>query len=204
LLAKVARWDPDKRWLMALDAVGELKSRGLQPLFVARGGIEAHGREVIARARALGLAASLANCGDSSAAALSRAIGTALSGDVVFLQSMLSWSQLQCLYRASDGVLANSGIEPFGLVGLEAMACGGLSFLGATGEDYATSGHDAISLQSSSSNELVAHLLYLRAHPDLAMQLRHQARKTAARFTWSHVIHTHIAPLLFSREPACV
>ena len=126
------------------------------------------------------------------------------SSDVVFLQSMLSWSQLQCLYRASDGVLANSGIEPFGLVGLEAMACGGLSFLGATGEDYATSGHDAISLQSSSPNELVAHLLYLRAHPDLAMQLRHQARKTAARFTWSHVIHTHIAPLLFSREPACV
>ena len=204
LLAKVARWDPDKRWLMALDAVGELKSRGLQPLFVARGGIEAHGREVIAHARALGLAASFANCGDSSVAALSRAIGTALSGDVVFLQSMLSWSQLQCLYRASDGVLANSGIEPFGLVGLEAMACGGLSFLGATGEDYATSGHDAISLQSSSPNELVAHLLYLRAHPDLAMQLRHQARKTAARFTWSHVIRTHIAPLLFSREPACV
>lgn len=24
LLAKVARWDPDKRWLMAIDAVGEL------------------------------------------------------------------------------------------------------------------------------------------------------------------------------------
>lgn len=31
LLAKVARWDPDKRWLMALDAIGDLKVRGLHP-----------------------------------------------------------------------------------------------------------------------------------------------------------------------------
>ena len=203
LLAKVARWDPDKRWLMALDAVGDLKVRGLQPLFVARGGIEAHGREVIARAAALGLAASFVTCGDSSAAALCRAIGTAQPGDIVFLQSALSWPQLQCLYRASDGVLANSGIEPFGLVGLEAMACGGLSFLGATGEDYATPGHDAISLQTSSPNELVARLLYLREHPDLATRLRHEARRTAARFTWGQVIRTHIAPLLSSTGPEC-
>ena len=90
---------------------------------------------------------------------------------------------MQCLYRASDGVLANSGIEPFGLVGLEAMACGGLSFLGATGEDYATPGHDAISLQSGSPGELVERLLYLREHPDLGARLRHAARRTAARFT---------------------
>ncbi|MBI3041732.1 MAG: glycosyltransferase [Betaproteobacteria bacterium] len=203
LLAKVARWDPDKRWLMAVDAVGDLKARGLQPLFVARGGIEAHGSEVIARARALGLEATFVTCGDSSATALCRAIGTAPPGDIVFVQNALSWPQLQCLYRASDGVLANSGIEPFGLVGLEAMACGGLSFVGATGEDYVTPGHDAISLQTSSPNELVAHLLYLREHPDLATRLRHEARRTAARFTWGQVIRTHIAPMLSSAGPAC-
>lgn len=203
LLAKVARWDPDKRWLMAIDAVGELKARGLRPLFVARGGSEAYGQEVLARARATGLEAANTTCGDSSAAALCRTIAASHSSDVVFVQSALSRPQLQSLYRASDGVLANSGIEPFGLVGLEAMACGGLSFIGATGEDYATPGHDAISLQTSSPSELVAHLLRLREDPRLAKQLRHEARRTAARFTWGQVIRTHIAPMVSSAVRAC-
>ena len=198
LLTKIARWDPDKRWLMAMDAVGELKTRGLRPMLVARGGIEDHGREVVARARTLGLAATSITCSDSSPGALWRAIATAQPSDVVFVESALSRPQLQCLYRASDGVLANSGIEPFGLVGLEAMACGGVSFLGATGEDYATPGHDAISLQTSSPSELVAHLLYLREHPRFAARMRHEARKTATRYTWGHVIRAHIGPMLSS------
>jgi glycosyltransferase involved in cell wall biosynthesis len=198
LLTKVARWDPDKRWLMAVDAVGELKTRGLRPLLVARGGIEDHGREVVAHARSAGLIAASVSCVDGSAAALWQAIRTAPPSDVVFIENALSRPQLQCLYRASDGVLANSGIEPFGLVGLEAMACGGVSFLGATGEDYATPGHDAISLQSSSPRELVAHLLYLRQHPDRVTRMRHHARRTAMRFTWDQVIHAHITPMLTS------
>ena len=70
LLAKVARWDPDKRWMMAVDAVGELKARGLRPFFVARGGVEAHGREVLARAHALGLKPGFVDCGEPSAMAL--------------------------------------------------------------------------------------------------------------------------------------
>jgi glycosyltransferase involved in cell wall biosynthesis len=196
LLTKVARWDPDKRWLMAVDAVGELKNRGARPLLIARGGIEAHGREVVGRARAVGLAATSIRCEDKSAAALWRAIRNAQPSDVIFVESALSRPQLQCLYRASDGVLANSGIEPFGLVGLEAMACGGVSFLGATGEDYATPGHDAISLQSSSPRELVGHLLYLREHPHIAARMRHHARKTASRFTWDQVIRAHITPIV--------
>jgi glycosyltransferase involved in cell wall biosynthesis len=202
LLAKVARWDPDKRWLMAVDAISDLKARQLRPLFIARGGIEEHGREVIARAQAAGLATNHVECGDGSAASLCRAIANAPPSDIVFVHSALSRAQLQCLYRASDGVLANSGIEPFGLVGLEAMACGGISFLGATGEDYATPGHDAISLQTSRPGELVGHLLYLREHPELARRLRHQARRTAALFTWDKVIRAHIAPMLMPERAA--
>ena len=202
LLAKVARWDPEKRWLMAVDAIGQLKALGLKPLLVARGGVEAHGEEVIARARALGLAATFATCDDASPAALCRAVAVAGSGDIAFIPSTLSRPQLQCLYRASDAVLANSGIEPFGLVGLEAMASGGLSFVGATGEDYATPGYDAIALQTDSPAELVAQVLYLREHRDLAARLRHEARRTAARFTWGKVIRRHIAPMLASMEYA--
>jgi glycosyltransferase involved in cell wall biosynthesis len=198
LLTKVARWDPDKRWLMAMDTVGELKTRGMRPLLVARGGIEDHGREVVERARAVGLSATTVTCSDERPAALWQAIATAQPSDVLFVESALSRPQLQCLYRASDGVLANSGIEPFGLVGLEAMACGGVSFLGATGEDYATPGHDAISLQSSNPRELVAHLLYLQEHPRFAKQMRLEARRTATRYTWERVIRAHIGPMLSS------
>lgn len=114
----------------------------------------------------------------------------------MLVQSALSRPQLQLLYRASDGVLANSGFEPFGLVGLEAMACGGLSFVGATGEDYATPGFDAISIQTDSPGELVRQLLHLRGSPQLAARMRRQARQTAGRFTWAEVIRTHFEAFL--------
>src|SRR5262245_2859735 len=48
VLVKMARWDPDKRWLAAVRATAELKRMGLRPLLFARGGSEAHGREVLA------------------------------------------------------------------------------------------------------------------------------------------------------------
>lgn len=202
LLSKVARWDPDKRWLMAVDAVHGLKAQGLRPLLVARGGVEAHGGEVMAHACAIGLETTVVACADDTAVGLCRTLETARSSDVVFVRSPLSRDQLRCLYRASDGVLANSGIEPFGLVGLEAMACGGLSFLGATGEDYARPGHDSISLQTASPRELVAALLRLREHPDVTKRLRHEARRTASNYTWDQVIRTHIAPMFASPELA--
>ena len=196
LLVKVARWDPDKRWLMAIDAIGELKSRGTKPLLLARGGVESHGRDVVERAKRVGLTTASVTCPDKTPATLARAIAAAPASDVLFLERPLSRAQLQCLYRASHGVLANSGMEPFGLVGLEAMACGGVSFLGATGEDYASPGYDSISLQSGSPSELVAHLMYLRTNREVETRLRHHARRTAARYTWDHVIRAHMTPMM--------
>ena len=196
LLVKVARWDPDKRWLMAIDTIGELKARRLRPLLVARGGVESHGREVVDRARRLGLDTAWLGAADRSPEALAQAIGNASQCDVAFVERPLTRPQLQCLYRASHGVLANSGVEPFGLVGLEAMACGGVSFLGTTGEDYASPGHDSISVQGESPGELVAHLLYLRGNREFESRLRTHARRTAARYTWDYVIRAHIAPMV--------
>lgn len=196
LLVKVARWDPDKRWLMAVDGIGALKRLGLRPLLVARGGVEEHGVDVLARVRNLGLVTANITCADNTAHALWRALVNGPQADVIFVKSALSRAQLQCLYRASQAVLANSGVEPFGLVGLEAMACGGVSFLGTTGEDYATHGHDSISIQTADPGELVSHLMYLRTNRAYESGLRHQARKTACRFTWKRVIQSHIAPML--------
>jgi len=36
-LCKVARWDPDKRWFLAIDTVRVLKNLGWRPLLLARG-----------------------------------------------------------------------------------------------------------------------------------------------------------------------
>jgi hypothetical protein len=38
VISKVARWDPDKRWLLAIDTVGAMKRVGWKPLLIARGG----------------------------------------------------------------------------------------------------------------------------------------------------------------------
>ena len=51
VLSKVARWDPDKRWLLAIQTVRVLKDQGWHPLLIARGGMEAHGAEVLAEPR---------------------------------------------------------------------------------------------------------------------------------------------------------
>src|SRR5262249_21344043 len=72
LLAKVARFDPDKRWHMAVPAVAELKRRGARPVLVMKGGIEPHGGEVLAQAAAIGLAIR-----DVTAAGRSREAGLA-------------------------------------------------------------------------------------------------------------------------------
>ena len=76
------------------------------------------------------------------------------------------------------------------------MACGGLSFLGATGEEYATPGFDSISVQTDSPAEVVGQLLRLRAQPQLARRMRHHARRTATRFKWAEVIHSHLTPMV--------
>ncbi|TAM60491.1 glycosyl transferase family 1, partial [bacterium] len=55
LLAKVGRFDPDKRWIQAVEATAALKQWGMRPRLVVRGGMEPHGRDVFARALELGL-----------------------------------------------------------------------------------------------------------------------------------------------------
>src|SRR5262249_7705295 len=55
VVTKVARWDPDKRWLLAIDSVSAMKRQGWRPLLIARGGMEAHGAEVLQAAVNAGL-----------------------------------------------------------------------------------------------------------------------------------------------------
>jgi glycosyltransferase involved in cell wall biosynthesis len=189
LLSKVARFDPDKRWLMAVEAVAGLKRRGLPVLLIARGGIEAHGAEVLGRAHALGLRVREARAdGQDAHAALAAILDAARDADLVDVRFPMDEPLLAAFYRASDAVLANSGREPFGLVGLEVMASGGVAFTGATGEEYARSHRNAVVLETDDPGEIEAAVLDLLAQPALADRLRRAARQTAASHTWSHAV----------------
>src|SRR3990172_2121852 len=159
ILCKVARWDPDKGWNAAVEATATLKRAGLKVVLLARGGIEPHGHEVLRYAARLGLRVNDAYPGIDGQGGYQAAIAQASESDVINIRSHLPLNFLRVLYRGSHAVLANSGHEPFGLVGLETMASGGVAFTGGTGEDYAVPGWNALVLQTRDPNEFVRHLV---------------------------------------------
>src|SRR5258708_18851641 len=118
-------------------------------------------------------------------AALLRANGAA---DVINLPTFVSVELLAITYRACDAVLANSGHEPFGLVGLEVMAAGGLAVTGSTGEDYAEAYRNALVVETSDPVELVTELALLKERPGLALRIRKRGRTTAREYVWEKVI----------------
>ncbi len=199
VLTKVARWDPDKRWLLAVDTVVELKRQGLRPLLIARGGVEAHGSEVLARAAAAGLRVVQRSPVGSRDLSVAESLSDLSDTDVVDLRCVLGPDSRRMLFRASAAVLANSGHEPFGLVGLEAMAAGGLVCVGGTGEDYAIPGWNALVLQTSDPRELITVLNRLLVDTVEGRAIRRRGRATARRYLWSEVIMRHLLPQLSVR-----
>jgi glycosyltransferase involved in cell wall biosynthesis len=194
LLAKVARWDPDKRWLLAVDIVEELKRRGHRPLLVARGGVEAHGGEVLARARAAGLRVVRRLALHAGVRGVLDVLDSVDDVDVVVLGSHLDAAARSVLFRGAHAVLANSGHEPFGLVGLEAMAAGGLACTGASGEDYAIDGQNALVLQQDSPHEFVSLFGRVRQQPDHDRRLRRSGMATARQYAWPQVVDRALLP----------
>ncbi len=195
VLAKVARWDPDKRWNMAVEAVARLKAGGKKAVLLARGGIEPHGEEVLSRARSLGLKVrDVTARGDAFGDHL-RAIREQRGADVLNLRFHCPQGLLKVLYRSADAVLANSGHEPFGLVGLETMAAGGIAFTGSTGEDYAIHDRNAMVMETADPKEIESYIGYLNRHPEKKQSMRHAGRETARQYVWDRVIMNLIRKL---------
>jgi glycosyltransferase involved in cell wall biosynthesis len=188
ILSKVARWDPDKRWNMAIEALARLKARGLRTVLLARGGIEPHGEEVMHNARSLGLVVQDMWTSGSTLEDYSRAVEGHNGADLLNIRFHCPQEFLRILYGASDVVLANSGHEPFGLVGLETMAAGGIAITGCTGEDYAVPFFNAIVLETSDPAEIEGYVAFLDEHPQEKERIRRAARQTASLFTWEAVI----------------
>jgi hypothetical protein len=118
VVSKVARWDPNKRWLMAVEMVVAMKQLGWRALLIARDGVDAHGAEVLAAA-AGGLSIAEGGCPKGGVRGLLRVLEPVEGVDIVSLVSPLDAGSCQLLFHSAAAVLANSAHEPFGLVGLE-------------------------------------------------------------------------------------
>jgi glycosyltransferase involved in cell wall biosynthesis len=186
-LLKVGRYDPDKRWLQAIDAVAHLRTHGVPVQLIMRGGKEPYGNVILSRARERGLSISDVTLAESTPAQLAQALREQRA-DVVNLRSFLPDETLYALYGAVEATLANSGKEPFGLVGLEVMASGGIPVCGSTGEDYAQPFENAIVCDTEDPLELAAYLQRLFGDAQLAGTIRQHARETARRYAWPEVL----------------
>jgi glycosyltransferase involved in cell wall biosynthesis len=184
---KIGRFDPDKRWLMAVSAAAYLKRRGHRVKLLMRGGREPHGGEVLNHARLQGLTV-IDTATPADAAGLASLMRQNPDADVINLTSFVSDGLLRVIYAACDAVLANSGHEPFGLVGLEVMAAGGLAVTGSTGEDYAEPYRNALVLDTNDPVELVTQLVLLKERPKLAASIRRRGRTTARYYVWEKII----------------
>jgi glycosyltransferase involved in cell wall biosynthesis len=188
-LVKVGRFDPDKNWFAAIDAVAELKALGLQPQLIARGGREPYGEAVWERARRRGLSVAHVSADGDDLDALVATLAEA-NADVVHLQAFLPDATLYGFYVAADAVLANSAKEPFGLVGLEVMAVGGIPVCGSTGEEYAEPFGNAIVCDTEDGRELAGYLKTSFGDDRATDRMRQAGYATANRYVWPHVLET--------------
>ncbi len=200
LFVKVGRYDPDKRWLQAIDAFAIVRANHPEAQLLIRGSKSAYGDEVRARSYACGLtiepfAGRARFDGDIDQVFASRA-------PIVELQTFVPDDVLFTLYNLADAVLANSGKEPFGYVGLEVMAAGGVAVCGSTGEDYAEPFVNAIVCDTSEGRELAAYLESALADRTLNARLRAEGRATAHLFAWPRVLDLLEQKLNFIRSAA--
>jgi glycosyltransferase involved in cell wall biosynthesis len=196
-LFKIGRFDPDKRWIMAIEAIARLKDSGYPVTLLVRGGIEPHGAEVFRHAYHRGLhiqdvvaqRPNLYQCLD--------AFENAGLADIYNLRFFLPEEFVRTAYASADATLANSGHEPFGLVALEVMAAQGIAVTGSTGEDYAISFENAIVTETDDPDEIVGYLLYLSRHPEEQERIRISGQETAKQFLWDRVLENLLGKLEF-------
>ncbi len=187
LCFKMARWEREKGWAQALDAVTRLRERERPMVLIARsGGPTGSGGELARDAEERGLKLASFDSEGAFIAGLGESVRD--GADVANLRFGVSASLARTLYVASDGVLANSVSEPFGLVGLEAMAAGGVAYTGGTGEDYAIGGRNAVVLETLDPGEIVRRWEELASSPETMTRLRREAKKTARDYEWSSVV----------------
>src|SRR4029077_2648455 len=146
------------------------------------GGKEPYGREVLQMAAALGLHVQERALHSPD----ERGMIDALEGldhiDVLSLLTPLDRKTCSLLFRAADATLSNSSHEPFGLVGLEAMAAKGIACVGNTGEDYAVPGYNALVMETDDPQEFMGLFGALRNERWRERALREAGQRTARQY----------------------
>jgi glycosyltransferase involved in cell wall biosynthesis len=188
LAFKIGRFSPDKRWNQAVAAVAELRAEGMPARMLMRGGMEPYGASVLAFAKECGLEVTDWHEPVEDAGGIVRALAETDGAPIVHLRRFLPDQVITEISVGATAVLANSGHEPFGLVGLEAMAAGGVAMVGATGEEYARPYGNAIVVETDDPTEIASALDGLVEQPALGERLRLAARRDAADFAWPIVI----------------
>jgi glycosyltransferase involved in cell wall biosynthesis len=179
-----------------------MKREGGRPLLIARGGTEPHGEEVLAAARSLGLRIVDRTWSQPGVRGILEALRDLGDADVVNLRAHVDPDSRRLLFRGTDAVLGNSSHEPFGLVGLETMAAGGIAFTGCSGEDYAVPGQNALVLETDEPQEFLRLFHRLRSNPDEAQSLRRAGRATARRYAWPEVVNRVLLARIELLQPA--
>jgi glycosyltransferase involved in cell wall biosynthesis len=198
LFVKVGRYDEDKRWMQAIEAFAILRAEFPEATLVVRGGREAYGEAVFARARDLGLSVEDVKVASREPEPLIEALAQSQAA-IVNIRSFVPEELLFALYHIADAVLANSGKEPFGLVGLEVMAAGGVAVTGATGEDYAEPFSNAIVCDTNDGRELAAYLAALLRDPRRASAMRAAGESTADHYRWSLILEILAAKAAYAQ-----
>ena len=188
LFVKVGRYDEDKRWMQAIEAFALIRAKHPKATLLVRGGREPYGETIFARARELGLDVADVRAESRDPQPLLQALA-GQSAAILNVRSFVPEELLFAFYHVADAVLANSGKEPFGLVGLEVMAAGGLAVTGSTGEDYAQQFENAIVCDTGDGRELAAYLDVLLEDAALARAIRIAGEATAERYTWPIVLN---------------
>ena len=163
-------------------------SEGMPARLIMRGGIEPFGAEVLRYAHSIGLEVIDWHDPVEDAGGIVQALTETDGAPVVHLRRFLPDPVIAELNAAATAVLANSRHEPFGLVGLEAMAAGGVAMVGPTGEEYARPYGNAVVVETEDPTEVASALRGLVEQPALGKRLRLQARRDAADFAWPLVI----------------
>jgi len=200
IFTKVDRWRQDNGWKATVNAIHNLNRVGDSAKLLAHIGMESDRKKVAHEAKSLGMVIeNITSQIDSNNSYLnvmsendltrySQALAKASTSDIFNFAFPIPPSLLKLLYRASDVVLASSGHDPFGLMGMEAMAAGAIVFTNRKAEGIAKHMGNAIVLDKYTAEEIQFYVSYLRMHPEKREMIRASARKTAEQWTYKEVV----------------
>jgi D-inositol-3-phosphate glycosyltransferase len=109
--------------------------------------------------------------------------------DRIHFPGAMPQQELTAYYRAADAIVVTSRYESFGLVAVEALACGTPVVASAVGglTSIVRDGENGLLVPERTSEAFAARLDYLLEHPETRTLLARNARRSVARFGWRRV-----------------